>query len=746
MSEYWKIECATAMALILGACGGGGSGGVSSLPVAPAPPTSLPNPMPNPVTTPSSENFDTAEYRNSSAAVASNAIGAWQQGATGKGITIGFVDTGLVPTLSDFAGRLHSASSDVDGSRPMGDVYGHGTAVAGIAAAARDGNGMQGIAFEATIFMAKADQGCPTNCHFETDATADGIDAARAAGAKVINLSIGGSGGDEIWAAARRAIDAGVIIVVGSGNSGSTPTKLATHLASLAPGQVIIVGGLGVSNADGTINYDVPSIYTTPAGSSQSSFLAAPGWLNSATYFLGGGIDRLSGSSFAAPVVAGAAALLAQAFPMLTPQQIVLLLYSTADDLGANGTDPTFGRGRLNIGRAFQPVGTIRLAGTGVAPPESIGRLPPATGDAARRGNLRATVLDDFNRPFDFDLARGLAQLLESGLLARSMTTGQRSTNSAIGPVSIAFTVDDSGTRSIAFRELDLDPSQQNRARLLAATAISKLTARSSIAVGFGTDLSRLHNQLTSGTTDGLMLSENATQNLGFDGRDRKSMLLEQKHAGWRISLGGEQGSVPTFQRRESNARYSLLGLSVDRKLHRGQMRLGLTRLIEPRTILGGWIDSMFGELGTRTWYADAEIEQQLGHGWSVSGSYRRGWTDFSSGHFKTNAYSTSVTKLGMLFNDDALAFRLSQPLRVERGAIEILLPVSWNYALQIANEEPRHLSLAPSGREFILEAAYRRNLSNGFVSLNLYGRRDPGHVKHGDRDLGVVVRTNLRL
>src|SRR5688500_15061229 len=117
MSGLWKIECATAMGLALSACGGGGSGGGSpnSTPRPPASdgPTSLPTPLPNPVTPPSSENFDTTEYRNSSAAVGSNAIGAWQQGATGKGITIGFVDTGLVPTHSDFAGRVHPQSTDV---------------------------------------------------------------------------------------------------------------------------------------------------------------------------------------------------------------------------------------------------------------------------------------------------------------------------------------------------------------------------------------------------------------------------------------------------------------------------------------------------------------------------------------------------------------------------------------------------------------------------------------------------------
>ena len=748
MSGHWKTHSATAMALVLSACGGGGGGGVKSTPTAPARTvTSLPDPMPDPVTQPSGEDFDTIEYRNSSAAVGSNAIGAWQQGATGKGITIGFVDTGLVPTHSDFDGRIHPDSRDVDGNRPMEDLWGHGTALAGIAAAARDGTGMQGIAFDATIFMAKADQGCPTRCHFSNNAVIAGIDAARIAGAKVINLSLIGLDVGEISDAARRAFDAGIVIVVAASNSGSSPSEFATDFARLAPNQVIIVGGLGISNGDGSINYDVPSIYTTPAGSSQSSFLAAPGWLNSGSYLLQEGvIDRFSGTSFAAPVVAGAIALIAQAYPMLTAQQIVSLLYVSADDLGATGTDSIFGRGRLNIGRAFQPVGTMRMASTGLAPPVSIGSLPAAAGDAARRGSLKATVLDEFDRPFDFDLARGLAQLAEAGPLARSMSTGLRSTSMSMGPVSLAFTVDGSAMRSTAFRELDLPPAQENQARLLAATAIGKLTARSSLALGFGTGLSGLRSQLTGGIIDGLMLSDNATQMLGFDGVDPNSISLEHKHAGWRISVGGERGSVPAFQLGRSEPPYSLVGLSVDRRLHRGQIRFGLARLTEAQTVLGSSIDNLFGKPGSRTLYADAEIDQQLGNGWSASGSYRRGWTAFSNGHFTTSAFSLSVTKLGTLTNDDAVAFRISQPLRVERGAIELLLPVGWDYIARVAIEGPRRLSLRPSGRELVLEAAYQRGLSNGFISLNLFGRRDPGHMKNNEGDLGMAVRANLKL
>ena len=54
---------------------------------------------------------------------------------------------------------------------------------------------------------------------------------------------------------------------------------------------------------------------------------------------------------------------MAQAFPNLTGKQIVSILFQTADDLGAAGVDSTYGNGRLNIQRAFAPIGTTSLAG-----------------------------------------------------------------------------------------------------------------------------------------------------------------------------------------------------------------------------------------------------------------------------------------------------------------------------------------------------------------------------------------------
>ena len=88
-----------------------------------------------------------------------------------------------------------------------------------------------------------------------------------------------------------------------------------------------------------------------------------------------------SGTSFSAPTISGAVALMAQAFPNLTGKQIVSILFQTADDLGAAGVDSIYGHGRLNIQRAFQPIGTTSLADSKIP----VTGTPAATCPARRR-------------------------------------------------------------------------------------------------------------------------------------------------------------------------------------------------------------------------------------------------------------------------------------------------------------------------------------------------------------------------
>ncbi|MFM2370392.1 MAG: hypothetical protein RIS85_114, partial [Pseudomonadota bacterium] len=228
MREFMRTGQVAMVALAFALSGCGGGGGVSSTP-APAPtpaPTPMPTPVPTPTPTPVS--FDTAEYRRSDGPPLHGAITAWQAGATGRGTTIAIVDSGIDAVSPEFAGRISDASTDVVGSRGIGNADDdHGNQVALVAAAARNNTGVMGMAWDATIQMLRADTAgsCTESdgCTFSDTAIASGIDAALRAGARVVNLSLGGDPANAaLRATVARATAAGLVVVVSAGNDGDS--------------------------------------------------------------------------------------------------------------------------------------------------------------------------------------------------------------------------------------------------------------------------------------------------------------------------------------------------------------------------------------------------------------------------------------------------------------------------------------------------------------------------------------------
>lgn len=735
---------AVALVLSLGACSGGeGSrGSVAYIPPPPPPPFQLPDP----VTSPSSAEFDTAEYRKSSAALIS-AIPAYQAGASGKGIKVGIVDTGLDPTLSEFAGRIDPASRDVADDRPMEDLWGHGTGVASIIAAAKDDSGIHGVAYGATILMMKADMpgSCPQSCSFDTDDVAEAIDAARLAGAKVINLSIGGSGSDEILDAIRRAAAAGIIIVIGAGNdTGTVPSLLAQKAAAAAPEYVIIVGALGAL-VNGEIDYNQLITSSNQAGKFQTNYLAAPGALKMLK--LDGSLGNVAATSYSAPVVSGALALLAEAFPNLTARQLIDILFMTADDLGVDGVDSVFGYGRLNIGRAFQPIGQTTLASTGL--PVSMvvnGTLPAAAGDAAERGLLNAIVLDAFSRAFKVDLAQTLKRAGLETVLSGIGATDYRTAESAIGPLALTLTV-----RQPAFDRHGESPATQrlseqeaSAARLFAASAILRLSSRS---VGLSTkeNSGTLQRRLRSEDTSAFFLTKNVRSDPGFIARDVTSIGARQEIGALGVSVTSEAGEVLTERRDQNSSRYTLGSLSLDGRIGDDSYTVGLGYLRERRTILGGYLNGVFGEGGAITLFLDGSAAVTLGRGWIVNGHVRRGWTNFTAGSFMTSAYSVQIQRSGIASKSDQISISVAQPLRVEKGGLTLLLPRSYDYSTATAGFERSTLSWTPAAREIAVEAAYSTNFGGGHLRTNLFARIDPGHSANSKHDIGGAVQFGFR-
>jgi subtilisin family serine protease len=151
--------------------------------------------------------FDDAEYQRSDAAVTADALTAYNAGATGAGVKIAVLDSGLSNPGGEFSGRIDPASRDMAGNRGIADPDGHGTSVAAVAAAGRNGSDILGVAFGATVLALRTDD--PGSCagedgcqHFD-NVLASGVDVAVQNGARVINMSLGGSAATPGLVAAR---------------------------------------------------------------------------------------------------------------------------------------------------------------------------------------------------------------------------------------------------------------------------------------------------------------------------------------------------------------------------------------------------------------------------------------------------------------------------------------------------------------------------------------------------------------
>lgn len=226
----------------------------------------------------------------------------------------------------------------------------HGLRAAGVLAAAKDGQAVHGVAHEATILALRADTDCEYGIFLAGEnipAIANSINYAVDDGAKVISISLELQlSSPALESAIKRGVEAGVVVILSAQDNYQDVSRVPSNLEELNRG-LLIISGAHDSRRD-------MAVFANRAGATAASYLAALGMSAFSVDSAVGEVKGANGSSIAGAVIAGAAALLAQAFPNLTGRQIVELLLNSADDAGDPGTDKVFGRGILNIERALQ--------------------------------------------------------------------------------------------------------------------------------------------------------------------------------------------------------------------------------------------------------------------------------------------------------------------------------------------------------------------------------------------------------
>jgi len=767
MAKALLGSAATLALVSLSACGGGG-GSVESTPAPPPPTIASPAPTPPPpvVTPPPTPavNYNTTEYQYSNAAVISGAIAAYDKGATGKGVKAAVIDSGINPNMAELAGRIDPASRDVTtAARPLSDEDGHGSAVAAVIAAAKNDKEIHGVAFDSTIIALRADTAgsCATTgenegCKFSDTSIARGVDAAVAAGARVINLSLGGSAPSTLLLSAMaRAVNVGTVIVISAGNDGKDPEKglnadqFAAAPAARFPTNVIIAGSIGQRDSTGVlVTTDLLSDFSNRAGASASNYLAAFG-TGVRTIDHQERTVRYSGTSFSAPTISGAVALLASAFPNLTGAQIVDILFRSADDLGDPGIDAIYGRGRLNIGKAFQPLGTLSLAGSPDPVSSGGSDMPGSAGDAGTYSTgIGAVVLDGYSRAFAVDLARTIRSAPRSAPLHRALSGSYRAGAAGAGPLNVLMTVvERSDGKGFLLTSGGVGPDDLRKARLVAGSAVAKIDKKTAVAFGFAEGAKAMERRLSGVGGGAFLIARDVGGSPGFDAARGTSFALRRDlSTRMGLTLSGETGEVSGERRTlATGAPYRWNAVTLDRSFGRQWVSVGVGRLEENRSLLGGHMDSLLGGGGAGTTFLDLETRRDLGAGWSAGVSARRGWTKFAGGAFTTGAYALDVAGSDLLTDGDRVGLRFSQPLRIDSGGFAMSLPTSYDYASLTPGYSIVRSSMVPRGRELDAELSYgRRWLGNGWVSGNLFTRYQPGHIKAAAPDTGAAIRFSL--
>lgn len=290
-----------------------------------------------------------------------------EMGITGAGVKVGIIDSGIDYTHPELSANYAGGWNLLANNDNPFDDFGHGTQIAGIIGAAYNGIGIVGVAPEASLYAYKVYDRSGTNVG-TVDLMVAALERAIVDGMHVVNMSLGAIGdpGLALFAACSAAVQAGITIVASVGNDGMAVDPEGNIHYPAAYDSVIAVGATDMLNMRSVFSNTGPELE-----------LVAPGEDVLSTDTSGIGLplyQTVSGTSFAAAHVTGAAALLIDAGYTDARGRLIL----TAYDVGPVGRDALYGYGLVDVHAAVIPAPSAAvLALLGLSFAFRVGRFRP---------------------------------------------------------------------------------------------------------------------------------------------------------------------------------------------------------------------------------------------------------------------------------------------------------------------------------------------------------------------------------
>lgn len=630
-------------------------------------------------------------------------------------------------------------------------------------------------------------------------------------GATVANMSYGPTAlGDFTSSTTLKAINnhkSDIVVVKAAGNDGVVLVNETLKGRDNNPVTNLIIAGSVVMTVDasGNITPDIAWYSNTPGNACivtkgicvvalKDIFMVAPGGsaiinadrtailVDENGYIDGiwstdefGGYYRISGTSMAAPHIAGAVALLHSQWPILKsdPQTTRQILFDTAIDLGATGVDGVYGQGLLNVKGAMSPIGAPEFGittggggdgGGGGGGKGNNGKKPKKTVtwalsdtsmtvghgfSALTETRTTISVFDKYRRDFSVPLSAlvgerrsALSERLELMVASGFAWSDEETFVPGRGDLLEAVTID--------YRNLG-DDAPRNLMASLDVASIDDYDVRFFAGTGNALPLLYSPGVMVGGMASSIGSISGINPVLGFAAGEHFAGASVDRVGPFRFAAGYSEKSTsgPLLDAYKAGA----VAASVTFAVSEDQgVNVAVTDLRERGGVFGSRSEGAlsFGK-EARTRAMSLSWDHANWRGLALTASWTLGVSEGDSNGLLSlgsgtlsDAFHIGIAKSGLLGDRDHVAISLSQPLRVRSGSVQLYADkaLDEDAVMQMQSEA---ISLVPSGRELDLQVEYRFGTAGaGTFSTFAYHAIDAGHIA-GRQESGLGVKYQMR-